>query len=100
MEEPTMDEIPMGKVTKDELIEMIVENHTFHGLHEDLAHRLGQITVTDEAQHARNLYRAELMRADNQGKCRMKYRPHVFKASRIEDEFAEFRIPDETVVIK
>lgn len=88
----------MKEITKEKLIEMILKNESYHHLHEDIAHELGQITKTDEAQHTRNLYRAELMRPHSKNETRMQYTPYKFKGSRIEDEFAEFRTPDEKAV--
>lgn len=102
--EDEMDELPevpeVREITGELLIELLLKNDSYHGLHEDIAHELGQITKTDEAHHTQNLYRAGLMRPDNQGRSKMKYQPHTFRASRIEDEFAEFRQPKEKVVVK
>ena len=90
----------MSDITLKDIIKAIENNETFHNLHEEILHKAGKITKTDEAQHQRNLYRAEQMRPDNRGQSRIKYRPNTFKASRIEDEFAEFRQKDEKVIIK
>jgi len=89
----------MAEITLKKLLGMIEDNHSFHGLHEDIAHEQGHITATDEAKHTRNLYRASLMRPDNKGACKLKYQPDKYRASRIGDEFKEFRYKDETVVI-
>ena len=86
-------------ITMATLLKGIGECETYHKLHEFLLHELGQVTKTDEAKHQRNLYRASLMRPDNQNKSKIKYVPNKFKASRIEDEFAEFRQEGEKVVI-
>ena len=87
-------------ITMAALLKGIERCESYHELHEYLLHEQGQITVTDEAQHQRNLYRAGLMRPDGKGAARLKYQPNKFAASRIEDEFAEFRHKDEIVVIK
>ncbi len=86
--------------TLSKILASIEDCETYHKFHERILHELGQTTVTDEAHHKQNLYRASLMRPDNKGQCKMKYRPNTFKASRIEDEFAEFRTDDEVVVVK
>lgn len=91
----------MGEtLTLSKILGAIEDCETYHKFHERILHELGQTTITDEARHKQNLYRASLMRPDNKGQCKMKYRPHAFKASRIEDEFEEFRTPDEVVVVK
>lgn len=87
-------------LTLEMLLKGIKECESYHKLHEFILHELGEITATDEAQHLRNLHRASLMRPDNKGACKMKYQPNTFKASRIEDEFAEFRQKDEKVVVR
>jgi len=87
------------EITLKKLLKMIEDNHSFQGLHEDIAHEQGHITATDEAKHTRNLYRASLMRPDDKGACKIKYVPNKYKASCIEDEFAEFRTKDEKVVV-
>lgn len=77
-------------------IQKAIENSTsYHKLRQELMHLLGKITKQDEAEHFRNLYRAELMRPDNQNKSKMKYTPFKFKPSAVEDEYAEFRTPAE-----
>jgi len=90
----------MADITLAGLLKLIDECDSYHGLHEAIAHKQGKITATDEAQHQRNLYRASLMRPNDQGACRLKYQRNKFRASRIEDEFAEFRLKDEVVVVK
>ena len=87
-------------LTLSKILAAIEDCESYHKFHERLLHELGQITKTDEAQHKRNLYRASLMRPDNKGKCKLKYQPHKFCASYIEDEFEEFRQKGEVVVIK
>ena len=87
-------------ITLSMLLKGIETCESYHQLHEFLLHGLGQITATDEAQHQRNLYRATLMRPDSKGACKLKYQPNKFKASRIEDEFKEFRHEGEVVVVK
>ncbi|MCK5606121.1 hypothetical protein KAR91_29755 [Candidatus Pacearchaeota archaeon] len=88
----------MQKVTFDRYIELLLKNDSYHRLHEDIAHELHQITRTDEAIHTKNLYKASLMRPDNKGNVRRQYVPFTYEASRIEDEFAEFRTPAEKAV--
>ncbi len=78
----------------------IKECESYHKLHEFILHELGETTRTDEARHEQNLYRASLMRPDNQNRSRMKYEPNKFPRSRIEDEFKEFRREDEVVVVR
>lgn len=80
----------MKEITTKVLLEMILVNDSYHGLHEDLAHVQGQITKTDEAIHTRNLWRAGEMRKDPKA-SKMKFIPYKFPPSRIEDEFAEWR---------
>lgn len=87
-------------ITLPMLLKGIENCESYHALHEHILHELGQTTATDEAQHQRNLYRAGLMRPDNKGACKLKYQPNKFRASRIEDEFKEFRQEGETVVVK
>ena len=87
----------MKEITKDKLIELILKNDSYHGLHEDIAHGLGQITKTDQAIHTRNLWRASQMRLEPKA-SKMKFIPYRFPPSRIEDEYAEWRYLEKEAV--
>ena len=90
----------MAEITLAALLKLIDECDTFHQLHEEIAHKQGKITKTDEARHQQNLYRAQQMRPNAKNQSRMPYIPNKFKASWIEDEFADFRHDGEVVVVR
>ena len=83
-------EVIMEGISGERFLELILKNESYHGLHEDIAHELDQITSTDKAIHTRNLWRAGEMRKDSKA-SKMRFIPYKFPPSRIEDEYAEWR---------
>ena len=68
------------------------ENESWSDFYQDIAHKLGKITKRDKAVHRRNLHRvAEIKKTES----KYKFNNDYHKPSYIEDEFKEFRIPEE-----